>query len=152
MGPVLFVCTANICRSPMAEGLLRARLPQVEARSAGVAAAAGQPATPEAITAAAELGADVSAHRSRPADRDLVQAASLVLTMTADQAAWLQARFPEEADKIISLGQLAQGARGPDVADPIGGPLELYRRTALQIQALLSQARDKILQRWQESK
>jgi protein-tyrosine-phosphatase len=138
----------------MAEGLWRARFAAgvgLAAGSAGVAAERGYTSTPEAIVAARELGADLRSHHSRPLEPRLVEEAGLVLTMTAAQAAWLQERFPEGAKKIMSLGQLAQGPKGPDVADPVGGPLEEYRRMARQINALLSQAEEKIRAKIRES-
>jgi protein-tyrosine phosphatase len=108
---VLLVCTGNICRSPMALGILRERsrqLPQpLRLRSAGLGAAVGDPATPEAVTAAAELGADIGDHASAPLDAASVQRADLVLAMAAGHRAKILDQVPQAGPHTFTLKELA---------------------------------------------
>jgi protein-tyrosine-phosphatase len=148
---IVFVCTANACRSPMAEGLLReqleGRFPDVEIASAGTLASRGG-ATPEGVRAAAELGADISRHRSQAVTEHLMSRAALVIAMTREHASWLRRFCPAHQVKVVTLGELARGPEGPDVPDPIGSDLETYRRIAQMIQKLLLEAETEILKRF----
>src|SRR5262245_4063038 len=134
---VLFVCTGNTCRSPLAEGLAKKLLAdrlgcpvgELPARgfwvlSAGVAAYGGGPATPESAEAAAELGADLGSHRSRPVNPQLVAAADDVIAMTRAHPDALAARYP-------GLGPAVRLLADPDdLDDPIGGDQSVYRECA----------------------
>lgn len=115
MGRILFVCAGNTCRSPMAAVLARHYLGQmgildVEVQSAGEVACGGEPATPEAREAMAAYGLDLSEHRARALDEDLVAGADLVLTMTLGQRDRLRRRWPDHAGKIYALKEYAAGA------------------------------------------
>jgi len=147
---VVMVCTANACRSPMAEGLLReqlqGRISELEVVSAGIMASLGGP-TPEGVTAMAELNIDIRRHRSRQISETLMEEAVLVIPMTQEHARWLCRVFPAFASKVRPLGELARGGAGPDVPDPVGLDLETYRRTARMIRKLLREAEPEILER-----
>ena len=127
---VLVVCTGNSCRSPMAEGWLNRKLAGKgwQAESAGVAAWDGAPASPEAVAAMREIGIDISGHRSRALTRPRVAGADLILAMTEDHRREIARRFPEAAGKVFLLDSFGPGP-AQDVADPVGLPEDVYRRT-----------------------
>lgn len=142
---IVLVCTGNTCRSPMAEVLLKQQLAQrlgcrvseledrgVVVLSAGTAATTGMRAAPEAIAAMRERGLDLSQHESQPLSDRLVRFADLILTMTRGHRQAILEQWPEAEGRV----HLISGGRG-DVADPIGGPLELYRRCAEQLETYL---------------
>ena len=134
---ILFVCTGNVCRSPMAEGLMRHALgnhPQYRVVSAGMGALDGQPVTPESEQAMAEIGLDISNHVSQALRVPLVEAATYIFTMTRQQQDTIQALYPSAAEKTFLLREFEDAeVIGKDVSDPIGQPLEVYRRTRDQI-------------------
>lgn len=142
---IVFVCTGNTCRSPLAEALCKkmlaerlgctvAELPQhgFVVCSAGLAAFKGDPAAPEAIEAARELGADLQNHVSQPVTHDLVFQVDYLVTMTQAHLQGLLSRFPFE-------GQVARVLcpEGTDVPDPVGCDLTVYRDCARRLQESL---------------
>jgi len=135
---ILFVCTGNTCRSPMAQALARDLLSkgllgsndQWEVRSAGLCASPGQGVTPQAVRSASALGADVQAHRSQPLTADLVQWASFILGMTQEHVDSIRHDFPDARDRVWRLDET-------DIIDPIGRDQDQYDRTAGQISAAL---------------
>jgi protein-tyrosine phosphatase len=112
MASILVVCTGNVCRSPIAEGLLRSILqtrfgdaaPSV--LSAGTAGWVGSPADPSSIAAAAELGIDITAHRARQLRADDVRSAELVLAMASEHREAASRLFAETAGRIFTLKEL----------------------------------------------
>jgi protein-tyrosine-phosphatase len=144
MTRVLLVCTGNICRSPLAEALMRQELEalgrsDIEVTSAGTGAWDGAPASEGAYLVGLEHGLDLSAHRARLLTRDLVQAADLVLTMARHHRARAQELGGEGRTHV--LGEYA-GRTGQDaeVSDPFGGDLDVYRETFGELEALVKAA------------
>jgi protein-tyrosine-phosphatase len=125
---VLFVCTGNTCRSPLAAAYFnhRSAAAGVRAESAGLAAASGRPMAREARQVLAEIGIPAPETRSRDVTPELIGRARLVIAMTRDHAEALRRRFPTAAGKIDTLARAA-GAAG-DIPDPYGGGIEIYRR------------------------
>lgn len=115
---ILFVCTGNTCRSPLAAAL--AQKMGWAAESAGLAAAEGDPATDAACRAAIRHGLALEGHRARPVTRELIAGADRVYAMTAGHAAALRALFPGEGEKIRVLS--------PPIPDPYGGGDGAYER------------------------
>src|SRR4029450_5855235 len=98
MTHVLFVCTGNVCRSPMAEGLFKKLLvgrDDIRVQSAGVSAGRGMPASQHAIQALSVDGVDMANFRSQPVSEDLVRQATHIFVMTRDHKRMLELHFPE---------------------------------------------------------
>ena len=166
---VLVVCTANICRSPMGAALLRRRAIEasfpIEVSSAGFLFD-GDPASSDAVAVMAEVGIDISTHRSRIVDPEMVRAAGLVITMERSHARSLALDVPDSTHKVHTVGAAVRGlaassagtisqriaglgqnrnaadllGQGDDeVADPHGQARELHRRTAADLDRLMSE-------------
>jgi protein-tyrosine phosphatase len=113
MASILVVCTGNICRSPMAEGFLRRLLSSrgvtgIELRSAGTSGWDGSAAAPESVEAAAERGADITAHLARRLDREMLEEADLILAMCAEHRDAISALAPSAEPRTFTLKELVR--------------------------------------------
>ena len=133
---ILFVCTGNTCRSPMAEGLAKVIFSlENQIGSAGLEAWEGTEASDQAIAVMDEMGIDLKGHRSRKITEELVGWADWVIPMTLAHEQRLHMLFPQYSTKFRYLG--AWGQQGCDISDPWGGSLESYRKSAQMISNLL---------------
>jgi protein-tyrosine-phosphatase len=143
MKSILFVCSANQCRSPMAEvlfeNLVRERGEEDEWRveSAGVWAYGGAPATGNARLAMEERGLSLERHRSQQAENELLSQFDLIVVMTREHRETLLAQMPALDGRVHLLREL-DGGTG-DFADPVGGDLTVYKQAASEIETILRQ-------------
>jgi RpiB/LacA/LacB family sugar-phosphate isomerase len=154
MTKVLFICTGNICRSPMAEGLFRDMMKgaPVEARSAGIGAFGGQPPSRHAVEVMRELGVDISKLRSKPVTQQMVREADFILAMTYGHLDTLLMLYPQAADKTFLLRDFQKdlGAHEREIDDPIGQAEHIYRRCRDQIRDALISFADTLKKKWAE--
>ncbi len=125
---IVIVCTANICRSPMAEAVLGAKLLHKGCivTSAGTRALAGEEAARYTQEILSEHGYDISRHRARQANESILKSSDLILTVDATHTSWIVQNFPYLRGRVHKLGKWRQNA---DIADPYGMPKEAFAQT-----------------------
>ncbi len=132
---ICFVCTGNTCRSPMAQAIAEqlsdARNLNHTIFSRGLAAAAGLPASPHAVTAAQSHQLDLSAHTATQLTVHDIAQADRIYTMSRSAQQLLQQLYPTHADRIAALSD-------SDIADPFGGDLAVYQLTFDQLQRAIA--------------
>jgi len=139
MKTILFICTGNICRSPMAEGIFRHLVRgrgQYKVLSAGLGAMNGQPPSTHAVQAAKELGIDISGQRSRMLTPELVDEADFVFGMTHNHVDTVMMLYPHAAEKTFLLREFDETLDmfEKDISDPIGGSYHVYLNCRDQIE------------------
>lgn len=146
---VLFVCSGNTCRSPLAVVLFRRMLNEagrqdITVESAGTGAYDGGPASEGAYLVALEVGLDLSDHRARLLDRELVAQADLILTMSRGHLTRVE-RLGGEGKSHLLGGYSNAPADDLELGDPYGGDVEGYRGTLHHLERLLVPARERLL-------
>jgi protein-tyrosine-phosphatase len=147
---IVFVCTGNVCRSPMAAGffydkLLREKADgRVRVRSAGTWALEGQPASAYALQVMNEHGLDISQHRGHNLVQEDVDQADLILVMTRRHADIVARDMQSVPDKVFLLSEMAGQAQ--DIEDPYGGSLHEYRRTAAELEGWVERGYGRIME------
>ncbi len=119
---VLVVCIGNICRSPMAEGLLKQALPDLQISSAGLDAMVGHGADPIAVQLMADQGIDIGSHRARMVTDALARENDLILVMDSQQQQQIAAKYPHTRGKVFRLGETAK----QDIPDPYRQSVEVF--------------------------
>lgn len=149
MSTILFVCTGNLCRSPMADGLLSQRLDQegldrrYQVSSAGVWAVHGRPASENSVAVMAERGIDISGHIAHTLSAEDMAEADLVLVMSRDHKQMIRNTWPQYDWKVYRLSEAV--GKKKDVKDPYGGPIEQYRACADTISDYIQRGFQRIL-------
>lgn len=155
MPAVLFVCTANICRSPIAVGLFRKILEEKriegewQVESAGTWGLDGEPAAAKSLAVMENKGIDISDHRARSVDRDLLESFDLILTMERGQKESMQMEFSQSAERIYLLSEMVDQIH--DVDDPYGGVISEYEDAAEEIEQYILNGLDTIIHRATQS-
>jgi len=138
---LLFVCSGNTCRSPLAGGILRAKINLIpncdlSVESAGIGAMDGFPASQGAISAGAEIGIDLSTHRSCALDSDTLSSADIVLVMTRSHKGRILSEYPDFVDRVFLLKEFGAPSRTEiDVEDPFGGDITVYRKCREELES-----------------
>jgi protein-tyrosine phosphatase len=135
---ILFVCTANVCRSPMAEAIFNALAEEKglpwRAVSAGVAALKGEDTTPNARAALEEVGIHPEEHRARQVSEAMLKAADLVLVMSPQHVKALHRSFGSLSDKVYTLPEYAIGALAEEgIPDPYGHTMTTFRASVREL-------------------
>jgi protein-tyrosine phosphatase len=149
MRKILFVCTANIARSPLAEYAFQKALADrgvtsVLAESAGTMACDGSPAASMSVKEGARRGLNLSRHRSRLLTRQMVKEAEMVLVMERHQYDHTLALVPGASEKTFMLASFIPGRDDDEIADPYGGDAEYFRQALDDIVEAVEALADKV--------
>lgn len=138
---ILVVCVGNICRSPMAEALLKQRFPEKNIDSAGVGALVGHGADPASVQIMQDQNIDLTNHIAKQIDEKLAQKADLIFTMSDSQNKWIEERFPFCRGKTFKLGHW----NGNDIADPYKHEISAFQTAYKDIVRGIEEWQDKLI-------
>lgn len=150
---ILFVCTGNSCRSPMAVGFLKEMLKgkgEIRIDSCGTISSSFGGPTPQTIKIMKEYGIDVSSHQTKSLSKDLIDEADLVLVMERKHRERVQELNPEAKNKTFLLKEFAPDKENLEIGDPIGLSDEVYKEVAEEIKGTLEKALPRILEEMKE--
>jgi len=151
---IVFICTGNTCRSPMAEAILRKALKehgladQYEAASAGLSVAYESGANPKSLQVCRDNGIDLSEHRARQADEAMLWDAYMILTMTQAHRQEILFHFPETDKRVSTLRAYSFSLKPEeysDISDPYGGDLALYAKIFIEIKDCINRMMQKLI-------
>lgn len=146
---ILFVCSGNACRSPLAAGHLKKALADqaiagVDVISAGIEVLPSFKVPQAVIDLAASKGVDLSGHKPAQVDKKMVKSAGLILVMDVNHLQYMHMMYPKAKDKTFLLKSYLDTGGSPEITDPIGKPAEAYERTAAEIETYIAQLITKI--------
>lgn len=151
MKHILFVCSGNTCRSPMAEGILKKYLLQnnldnkFDVSSAGIFAFEGDTANIKSQLVCTENAIDISGHQSKLLDSQTVNSADYIIAMTKELKAQIANRYLDDINKIYTLGEIAKNPES-NIPDPFGQSLDIYRNTYDMLDALIKEFVQRLLE------
>lgn len=132
-GPIIAVCTANICRSPMAAALLQHALAaqpeplrSLRVISAGVAARSGDPVSENSVQALKKVGLDISQHRAQPLTQRMLDEAFAVVCMTESHRAMIEVQAEPVPRNVFLFREFVPSPADKEIGDPYGGPMKVY--------------------------
>jgi len=144
---VLFVCTGNSCRSPMAAALFKKAAQEkrlnVDVESCGITAFSGMSASKGAIDVLRHVGIDIFGHKSKPLNKELVNWADLILVMERGHKNSILRDWPQAQNKVFLLTEFAKSGE-KDIIDPIGKPFEVYEELLMDLKFYLDKIIDRI--------
>lgn len=148
---ILFVCTGNTCRSPMAEGIFKALLKDnnidnINVSSAGISTFEGDSANEKAIYTLRNKGIDIKSHKSRQITKEIIENSDLILTMTKSHKGMILNALPEYLNKIFTIKEYVYinnneelTGKNLDIADPYGLDYNIYEKCAAEIEENLKE-------------
>ena len=140
MAEIVFICNANMCRSPMAEGIMKKALhdngmDDITVSSMGIHALEGNSATDYAIEVCRENGITIENHRSRPLIPEELKQSRLIFTMETVQIDYIDIFFPQVSDRLFMLASWPiRKTKKATITDPVGRSLNMYRKTFQNLQ------------------
>ena len=149
MAHLLVICTANICRSPLVEALLRRKLEENghegwTVSSAGTWAEIPRAAARYSQRIASRVGLDLSEHRAQMVSAEIMAEADLVLVMTRGHKESLQVEFRNDRDRVFLMSEMI--GRTYDVVDPYGGPTDGYEEMYREVQSIIDNGYERIVE------